>query len=240
MNAGSVGSTPTASAMKEPNFMICMYFQEYVLAPPMKLPIFRTPLGASFAGFRFICTLLAFLLFPSSRALAIPINIDATTNIDLATAIVTTLPAGSYDVTPVDILQGGLFTAARRFGVVLDCAADGAGCFNGWEHSYYLAIGDASPVPLGCGEGNGPLPCGAYYATEALAFANAVSTKFTLSSESAVRFYWFDDILFDNAGGISLRVTPSVTAIPEPPSAAIVALGLMMFHKRLVRHVRPV
>jgi len=142
------------------------------------------------------------------------------------TSVMLSFGPGAYAVAPVDpSTPHALHTAAKRFDEIAGCNAAGLLCTSGWEHTYYVRIGDGAPVKYGFGEGQPPDPQGtAYHATAALAFANGVTSTFTLGEETLVTFSWLDDTWGDNTGGISL----SVTAIPEPSSAVLVLASLLM------------
>ena len=73
---------------------------------------------------------------------------------------------------------------------------------------------------------------GFVYPTQADAFANALSSRFTLGSDADVEF-WFPDgpnALGDNRGGVSLDVTPRKTTttgkVAEPATLLLVGTGL--------------
>jgi len=51
-----------------------------------------------------------------------------------------------------------------------------------------------------------------------------------------VKFYWFDDILFDNSGGTSLKVEPRVTSVPEPPIWTLFAVAALPLLDSMRRH----
>lgn len=148
------------------------------------------------------------------------------------------LGAGTYAVTPIDLSSGGTYTAARRFSAVNCTNGSSTGsslCQQGWEHTYMIQIGSATPVQYGMGgglgpltDGGGPLQDGAYFTTAAGAFAAGVPTTFTLAATETVKFFWFDDNFGDNTGGISLNVM--LVPLPAPLmllGSALAALGIL-------------
>lgn len=183
--------------------------------------------------------LLAGLTIVGTSAGAAVVNLDVTTSMaSLAAAdplnpyagyggiAVTyqdlTLAAGTYTATPIaPPATGASFVAATRWNYTDGCNVSGVHCQVGWANSYYLKVGSDAPIAVGPNPAGGYAPV--YFQTANLAFANAVAASFTVTSPGTnVRFYWLDDTWTDNAGGISLNVSP----VPEPGQWAMMAAGL--------------
>ena len=66
------------------------------------------------------------------------------------------------------------------------------------------------------------------YINQADAFANALSTSFTLGETTMVEFYVFDCVgcQGNNPGGITLDIQLAAAVIPEPSTLAIFLVGL--------------
>ena len=134
------------------------------------------------------------------------INLDSRINVNSSSAVTLQLDEGKYTVTPLNKEQGGIYTAANRFQKVTECDVDGNNCENGWDHYYSIRIGTNKLLQYGCATGVGPLDCGGYFSSESEAFQNSVSSEFTLSEPTIVKFFWPDNNPIDNEGGISLVV----------------------------------
>jgi hypothetical protein len=163
--------------------------------------------------------MLALLALVSSGAAAKAaiINLDgiANSSTDGSNAVSVLLGPGTYDVAPVI----GSYTAFNPFSAVADCDPSGANCAKGWN--WRLRTVADQPIILDPGF-DFPVP-GQYFATEALAFANAPGLgKFTLTTATTMKF-WIPDAIFflDNDGGVSF----SLTAVPEPASWALMIGG---------------
>ncbi|MFT6051921.1 MAG: hypothetical protein ACI9B9_001564 [Halioglobus sp.] len=170
------------------------------------------------------------LLAPAVQAATI--NIDGLTqaSIDGSVGEDIFLMAGTYRLSFID----DTYTAFSRFSDSSGCTS-GANCSKGWEHSVGYTINQDT---FNFGDGNaqgtiGPIGGGGYFETAAGSFANATgyAQNFTLATDTTVRFFLYDDILYDNRGGVSL----SVAAVPLPAAAWLFGsalLGLGMIKRR--------
>ena len=197
------------------------------------------------------CSALAFAL-AASPSQALVIDIDGTAN-NFANPVNAFLAAGTYLVTPLGIAGGGAYDAWNPWDFS-DCATP-SGCTQtiptsvmGWKNSYDVisealsAVSVAgSPLAPVASEPAGPgglqdywlaspsetdryhVDDGKVYPTAADAFAAAQSSQFTVSASGLVGFAIYDSSVADNSGGISLEIT----AIPEPSTAGLLALGLI-------------
>jgi len=156
------------------------------------------------------------------------VNLNSRIHVNLETAISIQLNKGKYIVTPISKEQGGMYSAANRFQEVTECSGSNGNCMHGWEHSYLIVVGEATPAKFGCGEGHGPLDCGAYYPNETVAFQNAVASEFVLATPTTVKFFFRDDNLIDNEGGISLILQQNKTSICNEKVTGTVSPNLDM------------
>ena len=174
------------------------------------------------------CAATVATIFAATSAGAVVVDIDGIANATPGTAVQVLLAAGIYNVTPII----GTYTAFSRFASVSGCDGNGQNCRTGWEHSYFVTIGNMS---TGFGDGNGaggigPISPGAgYYASAAQAFADgATPTVIALAAPTLVGFSVFDDALGDNSGGISLDVSPVGGGVPEPATWSLLVGGFAM------------
>ena len=114
--------------------------------------------------------------------------------------------AGTYDVTPIGVADGGAYNAWNAWGFVSLPS-------NGWLNKYSLSSSEFPAYTVGQGTP---------YATDLIALSNAVGTTFTLTSDGDVNFFITDNPYSDNIGGISL----SITAVPEPNAILLVSSGI--------------
>lgn len=167
---------------------------------------------------------LASALAFAAPAAAVTVDVNALTNASLngTNAVDVALAAGTYKLK----FTQGAFTAATRFSSVTGCDGAGKNCSQGYENSVSYKIG-ATIYGFGDGAslgGIGPIsPGDAYYVDAATSFANSggYSATFTLNAPQNVSFFYYDDNLGDNSGGISL----SVTAVPEPATWGMLLVG---------------
>jgi len=131
---------------------------------------------------------------------ALIVDLNSYTN-TVANPFVVPLTAGTYDVTPIGVADGGAFNAWNAWGYVN--LPD-----QGWINNYSLSSNEFAPYGVSDG---------VRYATDLLALENALATSFTLASAGNVNFYIGDSNYDDNIGGMSLFVTQR-TPVPEPPN----------------------
>lgn len=156
----------------------------------------------------------------SAQAAPTIVNLDAVTN-TTGNPVVESCGAGTYDVVPIGITDGGAYDAWNAWGEVVD---PGAGTGRGWIHSYSF---DSDQFPAV------NIYSGVRYATPAEALANATSSSFTLNSPGDVLFYISDINYADNVGGVSLRIEEVPPALPVPGAVLLAGLGA-----GLVGHLR--
>ena len=199
--------------------------------------------GSAALALAFVCT--------TRPAHALVIDIDATVN-TFANPVLVSLPAGTYLVTPIGIAGAGAYDAWNPWGAAT--CGNPSGCAQtipttviGWKNSYDVFSDDLIAVSV---SGNPLAPVaseptgagllqdhwiasatetdryhvddGMVYPTAPDAFATAETSQFTVSASGLVGFAIRDDVATDNFGGISLEIT----AIPEPSTGTLVALGL--------------
>ena len=146
---------------------------------------------------------------------ALIVDLDSYTN-RAANPVVVPLAAGTYDVTPIGVADGGAYNAWNAWGYV--SLPD-----QGWINNYSLSSSEFAPYGVSDG---------GRYATDLLALENALGTSFTLASAGNVNFYIGDSSYDDNIGGMSLSVTQRTPApeppngVPEPTTLLLLAAGL--------------
>lgn len=119
------------------------------------------------------------------------------------------LTAGTYEVTPVGVADGGAYNAW-----------DAWGSGRTWVNSYEYSSTEF---------GTQGFWDGIKYATALEALNNAIVSSFTLTSDGYVSFYNSDPGYGDNLGGISLSVIQKNTQVPEPSTMLLLGTGLAVF-----------
>ncbi|MHB8138572.1 MAG: PEP-CTERM sorting domain-containing protein [Smithellaceae bacterium] len=147
---------------------------------------------------------------------ALIIDISAYTNTKTI-PVVAYFEAGTYDVTPIGIADGGAFNGWNAWGVV--SLPD-----YGWINGYALSSAEFDYKVITSGK----------YETDLLALANASGTSFTLASGDNVNFFVGDIFFQDNLGGISLNITKRISdnireevSVPEPATMLLLGFGLV-------------
>lgn len=106
------------------------------------------------------------------------------------------LDAGSYRLVPIGPPEGQ-FTAWNAWGRVSGCDPSGAGCSQGWIHSYRAAT---DRILAAAWRG--------IYSTPQMALDAGAVARLKLCDGASVRFYLSDPSCGDNTGGVSLRIEP--------------------------------
>jgi len=131
---------------------------------------------------------------------AVIVNINSVTNHD-GNPVSIFFNAGTYDVTPIGVDNGGAFNAWNAWSYVAGCDSNGENCSYGWLNRYYIYSSEFGEMLLT--DHN-------RYANQSLALSNAISTSFTLTNDATVDFYIWDgdngSESWDNSGGISLDI----------------------------------
>lgn len=169
----------------------------------------------------FVSISLALSLVCSANALIVDIN-SLTNNESHPVSVF--FDAGTYDVTPVGIADGGAYNSWNAwyawFPTAVGCDGDGANCTYGWLNYYHIYSPEFGEIFTSDGI--------IRYENSLLALEHAVSTSFTLTSAAYVDFYIRDgvngDLASDNAGGMSLRIG---TPVPEPSTRFLMMFGLL-------------
>lgn len=143
------------------------------------------------------------------------ININGRTN-HILNPVQLFFEAGTYTLDPIGVADGGLYNAIS-YG-----AGQGPGRYKSWHWWYWMESPELGVVAI-----NTPQ---AYLNYEMDAFAAAVSTTFSLSTDADVKFYILDGpggyaYAGDNIGGISLRVSSGARPIPAPCGVVLASLG---------------
>ncbi|VAV86355.1 hypothetical protein MNBD_BACTEROID02-1626 [hydrothermal vent metagenome] len=159
------------------------------------------------------------MIFTTQFASAAIVNINSRINNE-SNPVSLLLDAGTYDVTPIGITDGGAYDSwnAWNGGQVTGCNSSGENCSTGWLNLYYFASSEFGEVSIW--DVN-------RYASSSLALANSISTSFTLISSATVDFYIIDgangSTAWDNVGGISLNVA---SPVPLPTALYLFLSGV--------------
>ena len=166
-------------------------------------------------GSRFLLPTLALLLAATPAAAEWIVDLDASVH-SHASPVLLELPAGTWSITPVGPDEGGAFDAWHPWGWNQGC--DGSGtCERGWGHSYEFRSEEHAPKEV---------RTEVFYQDAADALANARSEKLELSWAQTVEFCIPDDPdqLFDNLGGVSLRISADAVPVEGSSWGAVKAL----------------
>ena len=152
------------------------------------------------------------------------INIDARAATAPNNPVTEFFTAGTYDVTPIGVADGGDYNAWNAWGNnVIGCNANGENCLRGWIYDYRIESDQFSIQVMNAGL-NAGINGGNAFSTDLQALSNAVGTSFVLESDSNISFSIFDPHSINNSGGVSLKVERLENAsVPEP--SAILGLG---------------
>jgi hypothetical protein len=170
-----------------------------------------------------------------------------TTTIDLdaqtPAGVTLQLDAGSYNVAFIGKAQGSAYDGWNPWGagVVNSCDVNGQNCARGYTEAYAITIAGtstqyvtaspyyASAIDALAGHQAGPL---VQSINGAPVIPADMPMAFTLLAPTPVQFSVLDSLYGDNAGGVSL----SVTAVPEPSGAGLLAgglIGLALWRRRV-------
>lgn len=117
-----------------------------------------------------------------------------------AAAVTVNLTAGTYDLIPIDIANGGRFTAAEF------CTCNNPPKYD-WVYDFVTSEQSARERVTSAASRVG------FESSASAAFSLAPTRRITLSNSGWIKFFIFDNPIGDNAGGMSLKIVP-VTASP--------------------------
>jgi len=147
---------------------------------------------------------LAILTMSSNNYASTIVNIDARSNTP-ANPITLFLTAGTYNVDPIGIEQGGLYNAWD---------ANFTDNIPSWVNHYSVSSSEFSEILVWDGK---------FYASDLIALANATGMDFTLVADGYVNFFNGDIYHGDNYLGMSLQVS----AVPLPAAFYLMFSGLL-------------
>ena len=175
--------------------------------------------------------LIAALLFSSTTAQAVVVNIDAQTNSGPTAAnfVKVRLDPGAYAIYLID----SIYTAANFWGTVTGCNSAGFDCTMGWKVNYTVFLSGSRYTLGGLST----------YSTPGAALAAGQShspfPRFEMSVPVDVFIGFLDDTpTADNSGGVSLRIDrfgPPPPIIPLPAGSLLLATAVGMLLSRRCR-----
>jgi hypothetical protein len=132
------------------------------------------------------------------QVVSVQVDIDAVANHSQSTAVVTSLPAGTYTVHVIGTDWGGQYDAWSTSNENQGCQGDGTGCQKGFEHQFSIRTPKLYMVKR-TGK----------YETPELALQNAPADKtIKVKEDGDVEFYVYNPGKFaNNRGGVSAWVT---------------------------------
>lgn len=150
------------------------------------------------------------------------------------------LDAGTYQINPIGISEGGAYNSWNAWGAGETSGCDQNGiCDRGYLNSYSFGYVDAGGSVHEIATIGGSVVEGTAqaYQTQFLALAHSQSCLFTLTSPTSLYFYLRDGESWygDNVGGMSL----SIQTVPAPPVSILLltALCLLGLSKRFGKEV---
>jgi predicted small secreted protein len=110
--------------------------------------------------------------------------------------VVVRLDPGTYAVKPVGKADGGVYDAWKPW--CWQERQDKGGWVFGWVNNYQISSDQFAAITKGDGM---------VYGSAAEALSHAQDAEFTLATTGDVRFFLTDSPVFDNDGGVSLRIS---------------------------------
>jgi len=160
--------------------------------------------------------LLTLLMLPTAgKANATVVDLDHHLNVEgigvVGTPVALQLAAGTWTVDPVGPAEGGVHIAFSAWGANTGACVEGPTCdgLNGHGYGHYYRVYVDGVLTLDIAD----VFDGTFHATPEAALAAASPATLVLTSPATVEFYIpTGDPLWDNRGGISLRVSNDATA----------------------------